>query len=249
MIWDALEPHERPTTLSGDQNSRPQLRKSARSVMWKVGPKSWRIWPLFNGKSMENAARPAGTLKMSLASFRFMRSLGISLLNFLNLHGFLRTVHDTLNRSGALHNRESEARHFHRDDISQGGFAPLNPLAKRTPSSVLCWSLGFRTQITCKWQPPWAFGRDTTQQLKKYRILNESVIRRTFPKFTHRTSYWKVVDFWKVVDHVGKYAKNQLKTTKTLKFSGRPTQTVCDFWFQNTLVNSWKWNFWPKIRF
>ena len=73
--------------------------------------------------------------------------------------------------------------------------------------------------------------------------------RRTFPKSTHRTSYWKVVDFWKVVDHVGKYAKNQLKTTKTLKFSGRPTQTVCDFWFQNTLINSRKWDFWPKIRF
>ena len=94
-----------------------------------------------NRKSMkinENAARPAGTLKIMLTSFRFIRSLGISLLNFLNLHGFLRTVHGTLNRSGVLHNRESEAPNLHGDDISQGGFAPLNPLAKRTPSSVLC---------------------------------------------------------------------------------------------------------------
>ena len=66
---------------------------------------------------MKNAARPAGTLKIVLASFRFIRSLGISLLNFLNLHGFLRTVHDTLNRSGVLHNREYEAQDLHRDDM------------------------------------------------------------------------------------------------------------------------------------
>ena len=92
---------------------------------------------------MENAARPAGTLKIVLTSFRLIRSLGISLLNFLNLHGFLRTVHDTLNMSGALHNREFEARNLHRDDISQGGSAPLNPLAKGSrPRSGLLGSGG-----------------------------------------------------------------------------------------------------------
>ena len=59
-----------------------------------------------------------------------MRSLGISLLNFLDLREFIRTVHDTLKRPGALHNRVSEARNMHGNDKSQGGFAPLNPLAK-----------------------------------------------------------------------------------------------------------------------
>ncbi len=69
-------------------------------------------------KINENAARPAGTLKIMLTSFRFIRSLGISLLNFLNLHEFLRTVHNTLNKSGALHNRESEARNLHGHDMA-----------------------------------------------------------------------------------------------------------------------------------
>ena len=55
-----------------------------------------------NGKLTENAARPTGTLKIMLTSFRFIRSLGISLLNFLTLYGFLRTVHDTLNMGGWL---------------------------------------------------------------------------------------------------------------------------------------------------
>ena len=49
----------------------------------------------------ENAARPAGTLGIMLTRFRFIRSLGISLLNFLDLREFIRTVHDTLKRPGA----------------------------------------------------------------------------------------------------------------------------------------------------
>ena len=80
-----------------------------------------------------------------LTRFWFIRSLGISLLNFLNLHGFLRTVHGTLNRSGVLHNRESEAPNLHRDDISQGGFAPLNPLAKGCRPSSGLW--GFEPKL------------------------------------------------------------------------------------------------------
>ena len=77
----------------------------------------------------ENAARPAGTLKIMLTSFLFMLSQGISLLNFLNCMDFsvLFMIHST---GRELHNRVSEARNLYTDDISQGGFAPLNPLAK-----------------------------------------------------------------------------------------------------------------------
>ena len=45
----------------------------------------------------ENAARPAGTLKIMLTSFLFMRSQGISLLNFLYCMDFsvLFMIHST----------------------------------------------------------------------------------------------------------------------------------------------------------
>ena len=61
-------------------------------------------------KSIENAARPAGTLKIMLASFLFMRSQGISLLNFPNCMDFseLFMIHSTGQERSTIANLKLE---------------------------------------------------------------------------------------------------------------------------------------------